>query len=166
MENNKIISLAPRKSGERSKKNQLYSVGISFIILASDLVWFFIRRSRSYQVAWWEIVILVISGLFLLFSLLGLLFTSSNNKFNKKIANEPLIAYDTEKKVFIVQSFIEMKAQEFERGIVKSISISPESDEATLNYTKDGKEKTLIIGYATYESQNEINDLINKYKYQ
>ena len=163
MENNKIISLASRKSGERSKKNQLYSVGISFIILASDLVWFFMRRSRSYQVAWWEVVILVISGLF---SLLGLLFASSNNKFNKKIANEPLIAYDTEKKVFIVQSFIEMKAQEFERGIVKSISISPGSDEATLNYTKDGKEKTLIIGYATYESQNEINDLINKYKYQ
>lgn len=164
MENNNIIGIAPRKSGEKSKKSQLSSTGVAILILVSDVIWFIIRRGRETPVSWWEILVLVVSGVFLLFSLLGLLFASSNNKFNAKVANEPIIAYNTDKKVFIVQSFIEMKSVEFDKESVDSISIKPETDEVTLNYTKDNKKKTLIIGYADYHLENEINEAINKYK--
>lgn len=164
MENNNLIGLAPRKNADKSKKSQLSTAGVSFLILVADIVWFVVRRSRGYSVGWWEIVIIAISGTFLLFSLLGLMFTASNNKFSNKVANEPIIAYNTEKHVFVVQSFIEMKAVEFDRNTVESISIKSETDEATLNYTKDGKKKTLNIGYADYRLQNEINEAINKYK--
>ena len=161
---NRLIAIAPRKSGEKSKTKRLSSLGVSALILVSDLGWFGIRRSSAAQVGWWEIVILVISSIFFVLSLLGYMFTSSNNKYNKKIVNEPLIAYDSEKMTFVVQSFIEMKQMEFDRNIVDTVKINPENDEATLQYYKNDKEKILTIGYADFKLEKEINDSIKKYK--
>jgi len=76
----------------------------------------------------------------------------------------PLIAYDNDKLVFIVQSFIEMKEKEFDRNVVNSVKINSETDEATLNYLKNDKEQSLIIGYADYHLEKEINESILKYK--
>ena len=164
MESSKIISIAERKTGEKNKTAQLSSFGISSLILISDIIWFVIRRNRYSNVGWWEIVILVVSGLFFIFSLLGLMFSSSNANFNKKVSDKPLIAFDTDKNVFIVQSFVEFKEKEFAKDDVKSITINPETDEVTLNYVNNDKEKTLIVGYTDYRLEKEINDLINKYK--
>lgn len=159
-----IINLAPRITGERSKTKRLSSLGVSALVLVSDIGWFLYRRSTSNAVLWWEIVLMVISSIFVLFSLLGLMFTASNNKFSQKVADVPLIAYDNDKLVFIVQNFIEMKEKEFDRNVVNSVKINPETDEATLNYLKNGKEQSLIIGYADYHLEKEINESILKYK--
>lgn len=159
-----IINLAPRITGERSKTKRLSSLGVSALVLVSDIGWFLYRRSTSNAVLWWEIVLMVIPSIFVLFSLLGLMFTASNNKFSQKVVDVPLIAYDNDKLVFIVQSFIEMKEKEFDRNVVNSVKINPETDEATLNYLKNGKEQSLIIGYADYHLEKEINESILKYK--
>ena len=159
-----VINLAPRVTGEKSKSKRLSSLGVSALVLVSDLGWFLYRRSTSNAVLWWEILFIVISSIFVLFSLLGLMFTASNNKFSQRVADEPLIAYDNDKMVFIVQSFIEMKEKEFDRNIVNSVKINPETDEATLNYLKNDKEQSLVIGYADYHLEKEINNSIAKYK--
>ena len=159
-----IINLASRITGERSKTKRLSSLGVSALVLVSDIGWFLYRRSTSNAVLWWEIVLMVISSIFVLFSLLGLMFTASNNKFSQKVADVPLIAYDNDKLVFIVQSFIEMKEKKFDRNVVNSVKINPETDEATLNYLKNGKEQSLIIGYADYHLEKEINESILKCK--
>ena len=161
---NRLIAIAPRKSGEKSKTKRLSSLGVSALILVSDLGWFGIRRSLSAQVGWWEILILVISSVFFVLSLLGYMYTSSNNKYNQKIANEPLISYDSEKMTFVVQNFIEMKQMEFDRNVVNSVIINPENDEATLQYIKNDKGKTLSIGFADFKLEKGINDSIEKYK--
>lgn len=162
MENNDITVLAQRRSA--NKKTQFYGLSTSLVILASDLVWFIIRRSRGRAVGWWEIMFLCISGTLVLFSLIALMFNASNNKFNEKVKNTPLIAYDNVRKVYIVQSFIEMKEVTFDRLDVESVSINNENDEATLNYKKNGKNKTLFIGYADHLLEKEINDQINQIK--
>lgn len=164
MENTNIISIADRVSAEKDTKKGCLSSAVSLLILASDIIWFSVRRTYGRPVEWWEILILVISGLFLLFSLFGLMFTSYNNSFNKKIINEPLISYDSEKKVFLVYSFIDMKLKEFSRDDIKSVSINVETDEVTLKYKKNDKDKTLSIGYADFHLERSINDSILKYK--
>ena len=164
MEKTNIVGLAERVSADKDTKKGWTSSAVSLLVLSSDIVWFSVRRNLGYNVEWWEILILVISGLFLLFSLLGLLFTRYNNNFNKKIINEPLISYDSNKKSFIVYSFIEMKQKEFDRNDIKSVSINVETDEVTLKYQKNGKDKTLNIGYADYHLERSINDSIIKYK--
>ena len=162
MEN--VINLANRTSGEKNKNKALGSVGISTFILVSDIAWFFYRRTRYGAVRWWEILFLVISSLFLLFSLIGLLFTSSNNKYNNKISNVPLIAYNKNKEVFVVQSFYEMKEIELKKEDVLSIKIDMETNEAILSYLDKGVEKILNIGYGDFQAETRINNLINKYK--
>ena len=161
---NRLFVIAPRKTGEKSKARRLSSLGVSALILASDIGWFSYRRTYIPSVQWWEIVILAVSGIFFFLTLLGYWFTSSNNKFNQKVANEPLIAYDSEKMTFIVQSFIEMKQKEFDRNVVNSVKINPDNDEATLQYYKNDKELSLSIGYADCELENTINASIEKYK--
>lgn len=162
MEN--VINLAHRTSGEKNKNKALTSVGISAFILLSDIAWFFYRRTRYGAVQWWEILFIVVSSTFLFFSLIGLLFTSSNNKYNNKISNVPLISYNKDKQVFIVQSFYEMKEVELKRDDVLSIRINMETNEAMLSYLEKGVEKILNIGYGNYQEESKINDLINKYK--
>ena len=162
--NDNIISLAERRNAEKSNKAAFSSLGVSTLILASDLIWFFVRRTRYDSVKWWEIMFLVISGTFFFFSLLGILFSKSTAKFNAKVANEPLIAFDKTKDVFIVESFVEFKKVEFRKEDVLSVKINPETDEATLNYTKNGKNKTLNIGYADYTLESSINNSITEYK--
>ena len=159
-----VIGLAPRKTGEKSKAKRLSSFGVSTLILASDIVWFSIRRVNGNPVGWWEILILVLSSIFFLFGLLDLLFTTSNNKFNDRVRDEPLISYDNQRMVFIVQSFVEMKAKEFDRNIVNSVKINPDTDEATLKYLKNNKEQSLNIGYAEYSLEKDINESIEKCK--
>ena len=162
MEN--VINLAHRTSGEKNKNKALTSVGISTFILLSDIAWFFYRRTRYGAVQWWEILFIIVSSTFLFFSLIGLLFTSSNNKYNNKISNVPLISYNKDKQVFIVQSFYEMKEVELNRDDVLSIRINMETNEAMLSYLEKGVEKILNIGYGNYQEESKINDLINKYK--
>lgn len=162
MEN--VINLAHRTSGEKNKNKALTSVGISTFILLSDIAWFFYRRTRYGAVQWWEILFIIVSSTFLFFSLIGLLFTSSNNKYNNKISNVPLISYNKDKQVFIVQSFYEMKEVELKRDDVLSIRINMETNEAMLSYLEKGVEKILNIGYGNYQEESKINDLINKYK--
>ena len=162
MEN--VINLAHRTSGEKNKNKALTSVGISTFILLSDIAWFFYRRTRYGAVQWWEILFIIVSSTFLFFSLIGLLFTSSNNKYNNKISNVPLISYNKDKQVFIVQSFYEMKEVELKRDDVLSIRINMETNEAMLSYLEKGVEKILNIGYGNYQEESRINDLINKYK--
>lgn len=164
MENENIAILAPRKNGEKSKKTSLSSLGLSTLVLLSDVIWFIVRRLRYDSVGWWEILFLVISGTFFFFSLIGLWFSSSSSKFSKKIEDEPLIAFDTIKNVFIVQSFYEFKAVELKKEDVISIKINPENDEAILNYLKDGKAKILNIGFGDPNIENELNSKIMKYK--
>ena len=39
-----------------------------------------------------------------------------------------------------------------------------ETDEVTLNYHKDGKEKNINIGFADYSQESQINQQIEKIK--
>ena len=64
------------------------------------------------------------------------------------------------KKVFIVQSVAEKKEVEFERNDVDCVSTNSETDEVTLNYLKNGKKKILVIGYADYSHESQINQSI------
>jgi len=164
MQGENIIGLASRKSAEKNKKNEYYWFSTSTLFLLSDIVWFIVRRNKGYGTGWWEILILSISGVFFLFSALGVLFARSNSKFNKKIENEPLISFDTKKMVFLVESFIEYKVKELDKDSVESISINPESDEVTLHYIEKEKKKDLNIGYADYRLEHDINEQINQYK--
>ncbi len=158
MEN--IEVLAQRKSGERSMKKAYSSIAGTTIVLAFDIVWFLIRRQRYAKISWWEIVLLVVSSICFLFSLLSLIFTASNNKFNTKVKDEPLIAFDKAKKAFIVQSFIEMKQLELQKDDVIGVSINGDSDEVTLRYLRNGKEKTVNIGFADSSLELDINSKI------
>ena len=151
MQGENIIGLASRKSAEKNKKNEYYWLSTSTLFLLSDIVWFIVRRNKGYGTGWWEILILSISGIFFVFSALGVLFARSNS-------------FDTKRLVFLVESFIEYKVKEFDKDSVESISINPESDEVTLHYIEKEKKKDLNIGYADYRLEHDINEQINQYK--
>ena len=166
MENMHTITLASRIRVGKENKGALYNVLISLIFFLSDLSWFLFRRAKYDFVRWWEVLFLIISSVLLIFSLLGLAFSASNKKYNEKIIDVPLIAYDEIKKVFVVQSFYEMKEVELRRNEVLSIKINNKTNEAILNYLSYGVEKMLNIGYGDCQEETRINELINEYKYK
>ena len=159
MDNN-IINIAPRNAEKRSKKNDIANHVISVAILGGEITWFVIRRVNSIPVKWWELFLLLASLIISILALHGLRFISSSNRFNEKVADKPLIAFDPLQNVFIVESYEDKKSLRFYRNDVNSVRIDPTTDEATLKYMKDGKVKDLPIGYADYHLEKRINDSI------
>jgi len=164
MENNNIIVIATRTSIQKSRKSNFEFLGFSALVFASDLIWFLIRKNKYGTSTWWDITFLVISSILLGFALLGLLFSAGNKGFDKKVSNTPLIAFDTEKNKFIVQSYYDQKELLINPNDMVSVSISDSSDEVTLSYKENGKDKTTLIGYTNKYMETEINNKINEYK--
>ncbi len=152
-----LIIIAKR---EDAKKN-IYGALSTFVLFTVFLVMDIIFYMRDKAV--WELVLLIISAVLVVFATLGLLFSWSNFKFAKKILNTPLITYDGDKKSFIVTDCIVHREMEIKKEDVIEVKISDEG-ESYIWYNKDSKKTSTFIGYSNKGSEELINNEVQKYK--
>ncbi len=163
MEHNVII--AERREG----KNGLKASGINFLIaltfFVTDLI-FYLLRSSNNTLKTVNKVIFIISCVYLGIATLGILFSYSSFRTNKKIRNTPLLSFDSSDNTFVFFDMYEKKEKKFEKEIVLRVNVNQENDETRIVYMdkKKDKEKEIFIGFANKASEDNINDKINEYK--
>ena len=156
MEKN-VVVVAKRESAQRSITGALSTFGLFTVFLAFDIL-FYVRDRYT-----WELVLLIISAILDAFALLGLLFAWSNLSYSKKIIDEPLITFDSEKNTFNVIDCIFHNNVEIPKDDVIEVKIG-DKGESYLWYNKESKKTSMFIGYSNKSSEDLINNEMLKYK--
>jgi len=156
MEKN-VVVVAKRESTQRSINGALSTFGLFTVFLAFDIL-FYVRDRYT-----WELVLLIISAILDAFALLGLLFAWSNLSYSKKVIDEPLITFDSEKNTFNVIDCIFHNNVEIPKDDVIEVKIG-DKGESYLWYKKESKKTSMFIGYSNKSSEDLINNEMLKYK--
>lgn len=157
-----IIIIADRKSAKNGLRASLSSFGISLIIFVVDLIFHIIRTNNKTEQPW-ELVIFIISCVFLGLSTLALLFNYSNYKTNNKLINTPLLSYDNSTNELIYYDFAENKEKRILIDKFVSFEILDTNDEAYLKFMENEKNKSTFIGYSSKDNESNINEKIKQY---
>lgn len=152
-----LIIIAKRESAQKNITGALSTFCLFSVFLIFDII-FYIRDKYT-----WELVLLIISAILDGFALLALLFAWSNYGYAKRILDKPLILFDSNKNVFLVNDSIFHKDVEVLKDDVIEVRIS-DNGETYLWYKKESKKTSMFIGYSTKESQDLINNELQKYK--
>ncbi len=156
MEKN-VVVVAKRESAQKSITGALSTFGLFTVFLAFDIL-FYVRDRYT-----WELVLLIISAVLDAFALLGLLFAWSNLSYSKKVIDEPLITFDSEKNTFNVIDCIFHNNVEIPKDDVIEVKIG-DKGESYLWYNKESKKTSMFIGYSNKSSEDLINNEMLKYK--
>ncbi len=156
MEKN-VVVVAKRESAQKSITGALSTFGLFTVFLAFDIL-FYVRDRYT-----WELVLLIISAILDAFALIGLLFAWSNLSYSKKIIDEPLITFDSEKNTFNVIDCIIHNNVEIPKDDVIEVKIG-DKGESYLWYNKESKKTSMFIGYSNKSSEDLINNEMLKYK--
>jgi len=156
MEKN-VVVVAKRESAQKNITGALSTFGLFTVFLAFDIL-FYVRDRYS-----WELVLLIISAILDAFALIGLLFAWSNLSYSKKIIDEPLITFDSEKNTFNVIDCIFHNNVEIPKDDVIEVKIG-DKGESYLWYNKESKKTSMFIGYSNKSSEDLINNEMLKYK--
>jgi hypothetical protein len=149
--------LANRDDSTRSLYSKLSTSTLFAGVLILDII-FYLKDKAN-----WQLVLLIISAVLLGLELLTLAFAWSNLKYEKKIRDTALISYDGEEKKFIVTDCLFRKELEIDKDNVIEVKTS-DKGETYLWYFKDAKKTSTFIGYSNRNSQDLINNEIQKYK--
>jgi len=153
----KVVVVAKRESAQKSITGALSTFGLFTVFLAFDIL-FYVRDRYT-----WELVLLIISAILDAFALIGLLFAWSNLSYSKKIIDEPLITFDSEKNTFNVIDCIFHNNVEIPKDDVIEVKIG-DKGESYLWYNKESKKTSMFIGYSNKSSEDLINNEMLKYK--
>lgn len=153
----KVVVVAKRESAQKSITGALSTFGLFTVFLAFDIL-FYVRDRYT-----WELVLLIISAILDGFAIIGLLFAWSNLSYSKKVIDEPLITFDSEKNTFNVIDCIFHNNVEIPKDDVIEVKIG-DKGESYLWYNKESKKTSMFIGYSNKSSEDLINNEMLKYK--
>ena len=153
----KVVVVAKRESAQKSITGALSTFGLFTVFLAFDIL-FYVRDRYT-----WELVLLIISAILDGFAIIGLLFAWSNLSYSKKVIDEPLITFDSEKNTFNVIDCIFHNNVEIPKDDVIEVKIG-DKGESYLWYNKESKKSSMFIGYSNKSSEDLINNEMLKYK--
>lgn len=153
------ISIGTRDISKRALYGTQISLLIFGVFFVSDLVYYLIRRTT------FGLVALIISSVLLGLTLIGLMFSYSNYRTNKKSGARPLIEYDESKHSFVVYDLLSNKEIVIPDDKLVEIMF-PVKDVGTvsINYINEKGKKTFVsIGIGRKSEESEIRNLINQY---
>lgn len=158
MENNRI-AIGTRDISKRALYGTQIGLLITALIFLSDLIIYLLRRSTV------SFVFLIITSVLLGLSLIGLLFTYSSYRSNKKNGKRPLLEYDQDKDVFVIYDLSLNKEVEIPNGKLLEIHFpTSEVGSVNINYTNEkGKKEFASIGIGRRYEESDVIKLINQY---
>ncbi len=157
MEENRIITLGKRERGTKRFWLSILCVVIIAGLFAGDL-YFYITAKEM-----WNIVGLWILAAILLISVMGTGYVLSAYLYTNKIADTPLVAYDTQKEEFIVYSFLTHKEIRIKKEDAQMVKVA-DTGEAFMWRKQNGKTRITHIGYAFSGTEQLINKKIKDVK--
>lgn len=158
------IEIGKRDVSKKSLYGTQIGLLVTGVIFFSDLIIYLIRKNNGHAGVV-DLVLFIISAVLFGLSLIGLLFSYSNYRANKKSAGRPLLAFDEEKDAFIVYDLSFNEERIIPNGNLLDIAFNGEElGDVTIHYLSDKNKKEFAdIGIASKSQEVEVKNKINQY---